>query len=47
VRVIHGFGTGVVRDIVRDFATGHPLVRSFHSAPQNEGGDGATIVVLK
>ena len=47
VRIIHGFGTGAVRSIVRELASRHPLVRSFHSAEQNEGGDGATIITLK
>ena len=47
VRIIHGFGTGTVRSIVREQAARHPLVKSFHSAEPNEGGDGATIVELK
>jgi len=47
VRIIHGFGTGTVRSIIRDLASGHPLVKSFHPAPPNEGGDGATIIDLK
>ena len=47
VRIIHGFGTGTVRSIIRDLAAGHPLVKSFHPAPPNEGGDGATIIDLK
>ena len=47
VRIIHGFGTGAVRSIVRDMAGRHPLVSSFKSAEQNEGGDGATIINLR
>ena len=47
VRIIHGFGTGTVRTIIRDQATHHPLVKSFHAAPQSEGGDGATIIELR
>ena len=47
VRVIHGFGTGAVRSIVRDMASRHPLARSYKGAEQNEGGDGATIITLK
>jgi DNA mismatch repair protein MutS2 len=47
VRIIHGFGTGAVRSIVRDMAGRHPLVKSFKSAEQNEGGDGATIINLR
>ena len=47
VRIIHGFGTGAVRSIVRELAAKHPLVASFHSAPRDQGGDGATVMRLK
>ncbi|QNT76413.1 endonuclease MutS2 [Dehalogenimonas etheniformans] len=47
VRIIHGFGTGAVRSIVRELSSRHPLVASFHSAPRDQGGDGATILRLK
>ena len=47
VRIIHGFGTGAVRSIVRDMAGRHPLAKNFKSAEQNEGGDGATIIDLR
>ena len=47
VRIIHGFGTGAVRSIVREMAGRHPLVKSFKSAEQNEGGDGATVINLR
>jgi DNA mismatch repair protein MutS2 len=47
VRIIHGFGTGVVRSIVRDIAGRHVLAKSFRSAEPSEGGDGATIINLK
>ncbi|OGO44522.1 MAG: hypothetical protein A2Z05_00900 [Chloroflexi bacterium RBG_16_60_22] len=43
-RIIHGIGTGTVRNIVRDFLASHPLVKSFRSGGGDEGGDGATIV---
>jgi len=45
-RIIHGFGTGTVRSIVRDFLASHPLVKSFRSGERGEGGDGVTIVRL-
>ena len=46
VRVIHGIGTGTVRQIVRDFLAAHPLVKSFRTGKHDEGGDGATVVSL-
>jgi len=44
VIVIHGMGTGAVRDAVRATATDHPLVKSIRPGQRGEGGDGATIV---
>jgi DNA mismatch repair protein MutS2 len=46
VRVIHGKGTGALRNAVRETLATHPLVREQAPAPQSEGGDGATIVTL-
>jgi len=46
VLIIHGIGTGTVRQIVRDFLAGHPLVSSFRPASREEGGDGATVASL-
>jgi DNA mismatch repair protein MutS2 len=46
VLVIHGLGTGALRDAVRELAGSHPLVRSFRAGERGEGGDGATIVKL-
>lgn len=46
VRIIHGIGTGTVRNIVRDYLISHPLARSFRTGERSEGGDGATIVRL-
>jgi DNA mismatch repair protein MutS2 len=44
--VIHGLGTGALRDAVRDHASAHPLVKSWRAGERGEGGDGATIVTL-
>jgi DNA mismatch repair protein MutS2 len=46
VRVVHGKGTGAVRQAVRDLLVDHPLVRSHETAEQREGGEGATVVQL-
>ncbi len=43
VRIIHGFGTGTVRNIVREYLASHRLVSSFRPGEQGEGGDGVTI----
>jgi DNA mismatch repair protein MutS2 len=46
VTIIHGLGTGALRDAVRAEAAAHPLVKSFRAGARVEGGDGATIVKL-
>lgn len=46
VRVIHGKGTGTLRQAVREELEAHPLVKSFRRANLDEGGEGATIVEL-
>ena len=45
-RIVHGLGTGTVRNIVRDFLASHPLVKSFRTGARDEGGDGVTVVRL-
>jgi DNA mismatch repair protein MutS2 len=46
VTIIHGLGTGALRDAVRRHATDHPGVRTVRPGERGEGGDGATIVTL-
>ena len=47
IRVVHGHGTGQLRRAVAEFLKNHPLVERFETAPQNQGGGGATIAYLK
>ena len=46
VRIIHGRGTGVLRQIVREALASHPLVAAYKSGAPEEGGDGVTIAEL-
>ena len=46
VRIIHGFGTGTVRNIVRELLPSHSLIKSFRPGEKGEGSDGVTIVKL-
>ncbi|MGD8794382.1 MAG: endonuclease MutS2 [Anaerolineae bacterium] len=46
VRIIHGKGTGALRQVVRQQLRGHPLVRSQRPGQQGEGGSGVTIAYL-
>ena len=47
VRLIHGRGIGVQREIVRSVLSRHPTVLRFEDAPPERGGWGATIVRLR
>jgi DNA mismatch repair protein MutS2 len=44
VTIIHGLGTGALRDAVRAEASTNPVVRELRPGERGEGGDGATIV---
>ena len=44
VRVIHGKGTGRLRDVVRDALRRNPNVKSFEEGKHDEGGAGVTVV---
>lgn len=47
VRIVHGMGTGALRSAIWKDLDKHPAVKGKSSAGPNEGGLGATIVVLK
>ena len=47
VSIIHGFGTGVIRELVQNKLRNNHNVASFRYGGQNEGGQGATIITLK
>ena len=47
VDIIHGIGTGVIREGVTKYLQRNNQVKSFGYAPQNAGGSGATIVTFK
>ena len=42
--IVHGSGTGALRDAVRAAVSSHPLVRSWRPGGRGEGGDGATVI---
>ena len=46
VRIIHGKGTGRLRQAVREALGSHPHVKSFETGSDNEGGDGVTVAKL-
>ncbi len=47
VRIVHGKGTGVLRQVVRDILKSHSLIASFRLGEAGEGGDGVTVATLK
>ena len=47
VRIIHGKGTGQMREAVRQVLRAHPEVKAFRTGEQGEGGDGVTVAVLE
>jgi DNA mismatch repair protein MutS2 len=46
VRIIHGKGTGKLRQGVREFLRSSPVVKSHETGKDDEGGEGVTVVKL-
>jgi DNA mismatch repair protein MutS2 len=46
MRVVHGKGTGKMRQAVRELLRKHPLVKGFDFASAQEGGEGVTVVEM-
>jgi DNA mismatch repair protein MutS2 len=46
VRIVHGKGTGKLRDAVRRELRGHPHIQRFEAGGVSEGGDGVTVAFL-
>jgi DNA mismatch repair protein MutS2 len=47
VRIIHGKGTGKLRQAVREVLAQHPHIRSYEAGGEKEGGEGVTVAKLK
>lgn len=47
VVIVHGIGAGILSKNIREYLSGHPLVKDFREGAQTEGGAGVTIVTLK
>ena len=47
VRVVHGKGTGTLRQAIHAFLRDHPIVKSWELAGPHEGGLGVTVVYLQ
>jgi DNA mismatch repair protein MutS2 len=45
--IIHGYGTGTIRNLVQDYLRKNKNVQSFRYGGAGEGGMGSTVVILK
>jgi DNA mismatch repair protein MutS2 len=47
IRIVHGMGTGALRQAIAELLSHHPHVSHFESAPHSAGGRGVTVVTLR
>jgi DNA mismatch repair protein MutS2 len=47
VRLVHGYGMGILKKAISEWLSSQPYVEEFHLAPPGEGGNAVTIVTLK
>ena len=45
--IIHGHGTGALKQAIRDYLSNSPYIRMFRPGESHEGGDGVTVVALR
>jgi mutS2 protein len=45
--IIHGYGTGVIRELVQNFLKNNKNIASYRYGGENEGGFGVTVITLK
>lgn len=45
--IIHGYGTGVIRELVQKFLKNNKNIASYRYGGENEGGFGVTVITLK
>ena len=45
--IIHGHGTGALKQAVRDYLSESPYVESFRPGNDSEGGDGVCVVKIR
>ena len=46
MRIIHGKGTGKLRQAVREALRGHAYVKAFEEGGSTEGGEGVTVAKM-
>lgn len=47
VKIVHGYGEGILKRLIREYLKESPYVKSFRSGKPEEGGDGVTVVELR